>query len=355
MIRVPGMSLLLLLCCQHPKGWSDLGARFEDHARGAEVVESYKDGLLKKGDVVVVFDGKSVKTAEQVMAALYNWPLGKELTLGILRGEDDQRLTVTPLTIEGQAVAGMNNTVHHPSARRAIALEKPEEGDDFRTTYAFDFDVSLAWEASEKELEQIETLVVKAGELFFDMTDGQMRWRTVTVYNNKGHWDSAYYLIQKSGSSGVEHVTPGGQCRLNFGFALDGDSAVIIFAHEAGHMSLGAGDEYAYGRKTREECVCIMSGHCFAGVRDLCVKEKHDYTQPESCWDNLKRFYPNLKAVEKTVAGPKLVHTPKVAFVSDPNAALKREILQSVRRRLREQRRAILDAIEQELDEVLKP
>ena len=245
--------------------------------------------------------------------------------------------------------------MHHPSVRRAISLETPEEDGDTRTVYVFDFDISLAWEADERQLKQIEELIQGAAELFFDMTDGQMRWRNVTVYNNREKWDSAYYKITNSGTVGIEHVTPGGQCQLHFEGDLNRESWIIIFAHEAGHMDLGAGDEYAYGRAARAECPCIMSGDCFKGMRDLCVADTHDYNEPYSCWENLRRFYPNLREVVKPVMGPALAHKPAIAWVTSEEAVTKQRILDGVRRHLERRRKEILDAVEKELDRALKP
>lgn len=339
--------LLLLALLQEKNGWADLGVRLD--ADGT-VVQTYEGALLREGDRIVEFDGRPAD-GEAVMAALHARPLGRELALEVRRGGKTESLRVTPLTIEGQAIAGNNNTVHHPSARRAIALDEPE-GD---TVYVFDFDVSLAWEADAKELDQLQRLIDGAAELFFDMTDGQMRWRNVTVYNNREHWDSAYYKLTHSGSVGIEHVTPGGQCQLMFDGDLDRESWIIIFAHEAGHMDLGAGDEYAYGAATRAECRCIMSGDCFKGVRDLCVADSHDYHQPYSCWENLRRFYPNLREVKEAVKGPALEHRPTITWVADEDAVAKRRILDGVREHLDRQRKAILEAVEKELDRALEP
>lgn len=339
--------LLLLALLQEKNGWADLGVRLDDDGT---VAQEYEGALLRKGDRIVAFDGRPAD-GEAVMAALHAWPLDKEVALRVRRGDATEDLRVVPLTIAGQAIAGNNNTVHHPSARRALALDDPE-GD---TVYVFDFDISLAWEADEKQLAQIQRLIDGAAELFFDMTDGQMRWRNVTVYNDREKWDSAYYKLTNSGAVGIEHVTPGGQCQLQFDGDLDRESWIIIFAHEAGHMDLGAGDEYAYGRATRKECNCIMSGDCFKGMRDLCVADTHDYHEPYSCWENLRRFYPKLREVREPVKGPALARKPTIAWVTGEDAVAKRRILDGVRRHLERRRKEILEAVEKELDRALEP
>ena len=86
------------------------------------------------------------------------------------------------------------------------------------------------------------------------------------------------------------------------------------------------------------------------------MRHRHDdYTQKTSCWENLKRFYPNLKAVTKPVKGPEPETNPSVVFLENKNAALKRKILEGIRKRLVERRRAILRTIEEELDRALEP
>jgi M6 family metalloprotease-like protein len=113
--------------------------------------------------------------------------------------------------------------------------------------------------------------------------------------------------------AGVEHVTPGGQCMLYFG-RLD-RTAAIVFAHEMGHMQFGSGDEYPYGKDDpQDDCDCIMGRGCFNGQYELCIGKGHTYREKESCWDNLKRWYPNLVKVEKAVKGPALKRLPETDF-----------------------------------------
>jgi hypothetical protein len=296
------------------KGWADIGARLVS-VKGAATIVELSEGAgakagLEKGDVIAEFDGLVKPDAEAVMSALWAMETGRRIKLSVLRGGERKEFEIATDTIDGQRVPGMNNVVHHPPAIRAVPIgpERAGEGDAL-AVYAFDLVVSFDWDLTDAEVKAAEKMTTRAAEIFFDATEGQMIWRRVELREKKDAWDRAHYRVGKGGrgGAGVEHVTPGGQCGMTFGMALDQGSPAIVFAHEAGHMQLGSGDEYPYGQKDpQKDCDCIMGRGCFSGQFDLCQKAGHAYQEKESCWENARRWYPDLVEPKKAAKGPRL-------------------------------------------------
>lgn len=353
--------LLLALFAQDKKnGWADLGARLVDADRGAKIESVYEKSAaaeagLKAGDVITEFDGKKVVSAEQLMTLMWAMELGK--TVKVRAG--DREVEVKLSTIKGQVIPGMNNVEHHPPAIRAAPLDAPEKGEGYATRYVFDLVVSCDWDVNEKEEGQLKVLAEKSARLWFDTTEGQMRWRTIDIYETKEKWDACHYRIKKTrggGALGVEHVTPGGICVMSFGVALDSDTAAIIWNHEAGHMQLGSGDEYKYKPADPKPCPCVMGEDCFKGNQDLCSDDDHDYTMKESCWRNVPRWYPLASYVaDPKKEFPKLEKLPEVVFHANEGASIKKEIMDKVEKRLDAWREELLRGIDKILDEELKP
>ncbi len=322
-------------------GWADLGVRVEDDG-GRVVVREAFGSDLKVGDVIVELDGLPVRSAEHLMATLWAKDLAKTAKLRLA----DREVEVALHTISGQSFPGMNNTVHHPPAIRAVAVESSAEmgKGSLKALYAFDFTMSFDWDLTDEDRQGAKSIVEEAARIIFDATEGQMYFRRVEVYASKEAWERAHYRVKKAmgrGGSGVEHVTPGGQCALNFS-RLD-RTAAIILAHEAGHMQLGSGDEYPYGKADpQDDCSCLMGRGCFNGVFDLCTEANHGYRQKISCWDNLKRWYPSLVRVEKPRIGPELVKLPEVVFATIQEPAEKPDVSAVLARAAEDNRRVLL-------------
>lgn len=355
------IALALLVPQDKKTGWADLGARLVNaDGKGARVEavdekSAAADAGLKPGDVITEFDGKKIASAEALLAQLWAMELGRTVKLRA----GDREVEVKPATIKGQAIPGLNNIVHHPPAIRGIRLDAPEKGDGYTTRYVFDLVVSCEWDVDEEEEARLKALAEKSAAIWFDTTEGQMRWRRIDYYESKQKWDACHYRLRKTrggGAVGIEHVTPGGICSLNYGVALDSDTAAIIWNHEAGHMQLGSGDEYKYKPSDPEPCPCVMGDDCFKGNQDLCSDDDHDYRMKESCWRNVARWYPDATyEADPKKAHPKLTKTPDVVFHPNEGAALKKRIMDDVKKRLDAWRGRMLEEIEKVLDEELKP
>jgi hypothetical protein len=136
--------------------------------------------------------------------------------------------------------------------------------------------------------------------------------------------------------------------------ALDQGSPAVIFAHEAGHMQLGSGDEYPYGAADpQEDCRCLMGRDCFKGVWDLCIRGAHGYREMESCWENARRWYPNLTIPAKPAKGPAPAAPPKMTVGGAPAEDLGTRIEDRVARlldaRLKALKEEVVEAVLQAL------
>jgi hypothetical protein len=345
------------------KGWADLGLRLETSAGAAVVAEVYAGGAGAKagvatGDVILAFDGLMKPDAEKVMVALWSMETGRTVKFVIDRKGERKEFETATVTIEGQKIAGMNNTMHHPPAIRAVAIEPVKAGaGEAIALYAFDLVVSFDWKLTEAEWKAARTMAEKAAEIFFDASEGQMIWRRIELYDQKGAWERAHYRIgkQQQGGVGIEHVTPGGQCDMKFAGALDQATPAVIWAHEAGHMQFGSGDEYPYGEKDPQtDCDCLMGRGCFNGQWDLCLKG-HAYQEKESCWENAKRWYPNLIVPGKPAKGPALKVMPEIVLGGVATASdLGKRIEERVAKLLDERMAAIREEVLKTISEALR-
>jgi hypothetical protein len=335
------------------KGWADLGARLQTVKGSARIAEVFEGGAaakadLREGDRIVSFDGEALD-AERIMAALWAMEPGKRVLVTVDRDGGERTVELATDVIAGQAQPGVNNRVHHPPAIRAAACAPVAacEG-SAKAVYAFDLLVSFEWDLTEVELAAARRLIEKAAAIFADAAEGQMYWRSVDLRTKKEAWDRAHYRIRKSGRGGgvgVEHVTPGGQCDMTFGGPLDGEVPAVIFAHEAGHMQLGSGDEYPYAAADpQKDCDCLMGRGCFNGMWDLCTRTTHTYREKGSCWENAKRWYPDLSVPEKPAKGPKLVVLPRIDVGGA--AALEGRVQRAVDESLERRKAEVLKAVE---------
>jgi hypothetical protein len=123
----------------------------------------------------------------------------------------------------------------------------------------FNLVVSLEWAATDAELQQIERAMQSASAYLYDVTDGQMAFQQVAIYDNAQHWEDAdiqfltnnitrpHAYIDGIRSPDTAHV-------IRLGRAWDGISGRAgpwdapegyrTIVHEFGHYALGLYDAY---------------------------------------------------------------------------------------------------------------
>ena len=186
----------------------------------------------------------------------------------------------------------------------------------------FNFCVSVRFNATAAQLQQIRDAFQNASQILADATDGQHRFGTVTIVNNSGASESAEYWV--NAGTGRAYATYGqygvrGQHVMLF-FASDfqginagpnGDAYTI--AHEHAHHAYSVADEYS-GPSGAGDCApppdnanlnfCLMDNYFTRGgnaggttaagytLNEFCVTSNHDpdldtYQQSingVSCW-----------------------------------------------------------------------
>lgn len=340
-------------------GWADVGARFEN-AKGAVIRELAEDSSgakagLKVGDVVVALNGKAVDSGEAMVDGLLRLATADAVKLRVRRGDQALDFEFAPDKIGGQKIPGVNNSVHHPPALRARPVEKKEG----RLAYVIPFNVSLGWAATKAEGEQVTKMLQEAARFFYDATEGQIAFGAIEIFDNKERWDQVQFRLRKSkggGILGIEHVTPGGICVVTIQGPLESWGASMVFAHEACHQILGCGDEYRYAPTDPAPCPCMMGDDCQQGKWDLCTRKSHTYRMKESCWQNVKRWYPNLEEIEDPKPGPELKELPPIVRHSsdDGTRALRDALMKQVAEAMRESRERLLRDLDRMLEETLR-
>lgn len=184
----------------------------------------------------------------------------------------------------------------------------------------FHFCVSVRFDASDAELQQIRTAFENASQVLADATDGQHRFGTVTIVNDSGATQSADYWVNADtgrayatiGKYGVrgEHVMLYFDSNFQGLNGADGDAYTI--AHEHSHHAYGVLDEYS-GPGGDAECAappdtamlsfCLMDNYFTRGgnagggstytLNEYCVASNHDpdgdthqtNSYMSSCWE----------------------------------------------------------------------
>jgi uncharacterized repeat protein (TIGR01451 family) len=224
----------------------------------------------------------------------------------------------------------------------------------------FNFCVSVRFNATAAQLQQIRTAFQNASQILSDATDGQHRFGSIAIVNNSGASESAEYWVNADtgrayatqGRYGVrgEHVMLYFQSDFQALNGADGDSYTI--AHEHSHHAYGVLDEYSgpgfFGFLTVDaECkappdvatdsFCLMDNYFIRGGRasggaytlnEYCVAGNHDpdmdtYQQSSngrSCWAQISA-HPKRPATAPgglPTDAPPAAHTVDFEEGSDP-------------------------------------
>lgn len=123
----------------------------------------------------------------------------------------------------------------------------------------FNLLISLEWNAEDDYLEQIRSAVQQASDYLFDISDGQMAFGRVAIYDDAEHWSDAdiqvlarndvrpygYFGGLLSGDPGlVIRVGRGWDRQRNVQARWDAPDGYRTLVHELGHYALGLYDSY---------------------------------------------------------------------------------------------------------------
>lgn len=191
----------------------------------------------------------------------------------------------------------------------------------------FNFCVSVRFNATDAQLQQIRTAFQNGSQILSDATDGQHRFGEITIVNNSGASESADYWVNSGsgrayatfGRYGVrgEHVMLYFDSNFQAVNGADGDAYTV--AHEHAHHAYAVADEYSGPLflgigLTAAECAvtpdtatlsyCLMDNYFTRGGRffgmgytlnEFCVAGNHDPNNNtfqesrnhQSCWETI--------------------------------------------------------------------
>lgn len=202
----------------------------------------------------------------------------------------------------------------------AMALPRPSKaGNGSFHNGAHNFCVSVRFNATNAQLQQIRTAFQNGSQILADATDGQHTFGTVTIVNDSGASQSAEYWVNSGagrayatqGQYGVrgQHVNLFFNSDFQTNNGADGDAYTV--AHEHAHHSYGVLDEYS-GPSGNAECAAppdtanlnfsLMDNYFTRGGRafgagytlnEFCVAANHDpdtdtwqeSVHGMSCWE----------------------------------------------------------------------
>lgn len=202
-----------------------------------------------------------------------------------------------------------------------VAVPSVHAGNGSFESGAFNFCVSVRFNATTAQLNQIRTAFQNGSDALLDATDGQHRFDRVTIVNDSGASQSAEYWINagsgrayatygRYGSRG-EHVNLFFNSNFQANNGADGDAYTI--AHEHAHHAYGVADEYSGPAGTAEDApppdtatlnYSLMDNYFTRGGRafgtnytlnELCVASNHDPDEDtwqedmhgESVWETI--------------------------------------------------------------------
>ncbi|HEV2912325.1 MAG TPA: VWA domain-containing protein [Pyrinomonadaceae bacterium] len=186
----------------------------------------------------------------------------------------------------------------------------------------YNFCVSVRFNATPAQLQQIRDAFQNASQILADATDGQQRFGTVAIVNDSGASESAEYWVNAGGgrayATAGQYGVRGQHVMLFFNDNFQGANAgpngdAYTIAHEHAHHAFGVLDEYS-GPGGGAECAappdtpamnfCLMDNYFTRGgnaggttaagytLNEFCVASNHDpdmdtYQESinhQSCW-----------------------------------------------------------------------
>lgn len=213
----------------------------------------------------------------------------------------------------------------------------------------FNFCVSVRFNASAAQLQQIRDAFQNASQILADATDGQHRFGEVTIVNNSGASQSAEYWVNagpgRAYATFGQYGVRGQHVMLFFDSNFQGANAgpngdAYTIAHEHAHHAYGVADEYS-GPAGAGDCAagpddanlnfCLMDNYFTRGgnaggttaagytLNEFCVTSNHDpdgdtfqtSRNAQSCWTTIGA-HPRRSATAPAglpVGNPPAAHT----------------------------------------------
>ena len=175
------------------------------------------------------------------------------------------RVYITSLDIpqNGEPVP---HQVTNPYTDQTLTLKKTN------TLIGFNIVASIEWDANSGYLNDLQQGFENASAYLYDVTNGQMLYERVTIYDNNQYMGDADYQIRASNQewprANVSGLTSGSNLHIFLGRYFDGSSAnqgswaaasaYRTKIHEFGHYGLGLYDSYFY----RDAGGFKHDGHC---------------------------------------------------------------------------------------------
>src|SRR5687768_10455091 len=101
----------------------------------------------------------------------------------------------------------------------------------------FDFCVSVRFNATSAQLQEIRQVFEEAATIFHDVTDGVHQFGTITIVNNSGASEAADFWI--SAESGIAYSPVGIQY-----YGVWGQHIMLFYPEDIGKTELGLGRAY---------------------------------------------------------------------------------------------------------------
>jgi hypothetical protein len=206
---------------------------------------TYGNGKLSVTDVLVGDQLSARYLIEHRVASkdYHNWIYGP--------GDWSYRTYITSVNFDGAGYPEMF-TVTNPNVDQVLIVRRDNPLIGF---YAL---VSVEWDASDEYLTTLSETYRKASEFMLDVTDGQMYFEVVDIWDQKGHYSEADYHVDASNfirpKAHVGGVWKPDPWYLFFGRYV-GVSALI---HEWGHYGFDLYDEYRNADGGSEGAGCTL-------------------------------------------------------------------------------------------------
>jgi serine protease Do len=170
--------------------------------RGALVADVMPDGPadkagIRRGDVIVTFDGKAVKEMSELPLVVGATPVGKKVKVGVIRGGREKTIEVTLGRLEEEAA------VSRPEeARTDLGMVVEEISPEISRRYSLDRDEGLAVVRVESSSPAGEA-GIRPGDLILEID--QKAVRNLSDYREMisgyGEGDTILFLIQRGGNT----------------------------------------------------------------------------------------------------------------------------------------------------------